>query len=47
MLPVIEQAAARSNGAVMGPQAPISAHSLLVPAVTGPWLKSEGCTAVP
>ena len=46
MLPAIERAAMGGGGAVAGPQAPINAHSLPVPVVTGPWLKSEGCAAV-
>lgn len=46
MLPTTERAAAAGGRVVMGPKALINAHSLPVPAVTGPWLKSEGCTAV-
>lgn len=46
MLPAIELAVTGGGRALMGPQAPINAHSLPFPAVAGPWLKSEGCAAV-
>lgn len=42
----MEQAATGGGGDVLWPREPIDAHSLPVPAVAGPWLKSEQRAAV-